>query len=268
MAGEKHMRLTIHGDIHGGGATDGEIWAVNLRQALVFGSVDDLGTFPSNWTVSATFDSHTEADWTTDKTWSADHTGGGTFDPESYLTDYVMPSVRDWIGTSEFSNQVRCLGVNLYPCDTSGNSIGSNVAHGIYTTTYTGTGSGHPLPLENTAVVSWTTNRLGRRGRGRIYTPCPPVGVLDSVGEYSDASVSNLLASSVALIEGMAYHGVGAGAPSVESVVTGPATSGGLGAYTQYAVINGARVGHQLDTQRRRRNKIAERYSSSTISQA
>ena len=53
MADEKHLLLTISG-----GYTDstlsGEIWQVGLRLALVYGTVDDVGTLPNSWAPKAT----------------------------------------------------------------------------------------------------------------------------------------------------------------------------------------------------------------------
>jgi hypothetical protein len=268
VAGEKHLRLTIFGDYVTGSEEPNEIWAVNLRQALVFGSVDDLGTFPSNWDVTPEFSSHTETDWDTTTTWRADGPGSIVFEPESYLTDYVGASVTNWIGAAGFSNKVQCLGASLYPCDTTGNSIGHNVAHLTFHTPVTGGTSGSMMPTENSVVLSWKTNRLGPRGRGRIYPPPIPVGAIDSYGLVSDGWRSTYQNAAKNTIEGMAFHGVGIAAPAVETVVTGPSSSGGLGSYTSYAVINGVRVGKVVDVQRRRRNKIGEAYTEQDISQS
>lgn len=268
MAGEKHLRLTIFGDYTDGSEESREVWAVNVRQALVFGSIDPLGTFPSNWTAAPHFSTHTETDWDTSTTWEADGPGSLTFDPESYLTDYVGASVTNWINGAGFSNKVQVLGASLYPCDTSGRSIGSNVAHLTYHTPPIGGSSAKMLPTENSVVLSWSTDRLGKRGRGRIYPPPITSDALDSYGLVADGWLSTYKNAAKNLIEGMAFHGTGTAAPAVETVVTGPSSGGGLGAYLSYGVINKVRVGHVVDTQRRRRNKIPENYSSADISQA
>jgi hypothetical protein len=229
--------------------------------------VDDLGTFPSNWTVDPHFDSHTETDWTTDTTYQINGPLTTSFDPESYLTDYVMPTLTDWMATSSHHGIARVTGASLYPCGTLGTSIGSNVAHGTFLTPVSGTGSGNCLPLENSVVLSWGTNRLGPKGRGRIYSPVGPVGILSGTGVINDTDQAAYLAGAQALIEGLSYSGSGGTNPHVRVVVTGPASTGGISPFTQYATINEARVGQIVDTQRRRRNKQPEDYDSVTITQ-
>lgn len=270
MSGEKHMKLMVQGTYAGPGSgtppENAEVWAFNIRQALVFGTVDDLGTFPSNWDVLPEFAASSEAHWDLTTTWKA-HWSTQTFEPADYLNDYVCPSLTAFMASSGIAAIVKLSSASLYPCDTTGNSIGGNVATATFTTGYYGGGSGHPLPLENSVVTSWGTNRLGRRGRGRIYGPVPSVAAINADGLLDSTVLADILSKSVALIEGMAYSGSTGDAPHVKSVVTGPASSGGLAPYTEYAVINSARVGQVVDTQRRRRNKEPEAYSSAAVSQ-
>jgi hypothetical protein len=268
VAGEKHLRLTIAGNYTAGAEDNPEIWAVNLRQALVFGTIDPLGTFPSNWSVNPSFSTHSDADWDTTTTYNISGPGGLTFDPESYLNDYVGASVTNWIEGAGFSNKVQVETASLYPCDSSGASIGGNVAHLTYHTPPVGGTSGGMLPTENSVVLSWSTERLGKRGRGRIYPPPVPVGALDTYGLVSDSWRSTYQNAAKNLIEGMAFHSVGIEHPSVETVVTGPSSSGGLAPWTAYAVITKVRVGKIVDTQRRRRNKLGEAYTEQDISQS
>lgn len=267
MAGEKHLRLQINGDYVSSSPLGGEVWACNLRLALVFGSVDDVGTFPSNWSPVANFSSHSETDWDTTTTYDIDGPLTSTFDPESYLTDYVMPSLQVWMPTVQHHGISRCTGASLYPCDTSGNAISGNVAHGIFHTPVAGTGSGSCLPLENAVVNSWETHVLGPRGRGRIFGPVPPVGAVDGTGTLTDTYVNAEVAAGKALVEGLSYSGTGGATAHVRVVVTGPSSGGGISPYTKYGTIIGLRVGHVVDTQRRRRNKQPERYVHDTITQ-
>ena len=267
MAGEKHMRLTIHGDYTPGSVDAPEVWAINLRQALVFGSVSDVDNFPSNWSVDPNFETHTETDWTTSKTWIATGPLGATFDPESYLTDQVGPALQNWMGAAGFSNHVRCTGASIYPCGTDGKAIGHNVAHLDFTTIPVGTSSGKMLPTENSAVVSWVTHVLGARGRGRVYPPPITVDALTSYGVLDSSWAATYLNSHKNTIEALSYSSVGAGGAHVRSVVTGPSSTGGAAPYTRYGTIIGARVGQVVDTQRRRRNKLPEAYQSEAVSQ-
>lgn len=264
MAGEKHLRLQIHGDTVSASALGGEVWACNIRLALVFGGVvDDVALFPSNWNVDAEFASHTETDWDTTTTWRATN-GPLVFEPTDYITNQVMPVVKTWMEQPEHHGIVRCKGVSLYPCSApSGNSIGGNVATGLFHTPVPGGGSGNPLPLENSVVLSWGTNKIGPRGKGRIYSPVGPVSILNSLGVVESTKLASYLSAAVALVAGLKLDaGVGTGARAVRPVVTGPSTGGGVGPYQGYATIKTVRVGEVVDTQRRRRNKEPELYIS------
>jgi hypothetical protein len=266
VTGEKHLKLTVHGSYVGTPELV-ETWAFNIRQALVFGDVDPVGTFPSNWSPVASFSAHTETDWTTETTWTVDGPGSETFDPESYLTDHVMPALQAFAVASNFSNRVTFLGANLYPCGTLGTAIDGNFARGIFTTIPNGSNSSLQLPAENTLVASWETDKLGRRGRGRIYPPVMGANILDSNGLVDTSPVAAHRDACKALIEALSYTGPLTPNAHVRSVVTGPATSGGSGAWASYAVINGVRVGKVMDTQRRRRRQLSEGYVSTPIDQ-
>lgn len=267
MAGEKHLKLTIFGDYTPSSVDAPEVWACNLREALVFGSVDDTGTFPSNWDVTPVFDTHTETDWTTETTYGIDGPLTATFDPESYLTDYVGPTLQGWMGGAGFSDKVRLLGAALYPCGTNGNAIGSNVARLTYTNITTGSATGNMLPTENSLAVSWQTHVLGPKGRGRIFPPPSPSSALTAYGVASSGYISTWLNAHVNTIEGLSYSGTGGATAHVRVVVTGPNSVSPGSGYLHYGTIIGARVGQVFDTQRRRRNKLPEAYSADTITQ-
>jgi hypothetical protein len=266
VANEKHLRLTIHG-AYVGSSESSEVWNFSLRQALVLGSVDDQGTFPNNWDVVPDFSTHTDTDWTTEKTWHASVGGGTVFDPESYLNDYVGATLQAFAAASNFSNRVTFLGANLYPCGTDGKAISGNYARLNFTTIPNGSNSTLQLPSENTLVCSWETHKIGRRGRGRIYPPVMGAGILTSDGLVDTSYVTAHRNAAKALVEGLSYSGVGPDTWSVRSVVTGPASSGGSAPYTKYATIIGVRVGRVMDTQRRRRRQLTENYSETPIVQ-
>lgn len=264
MAGEKHLRLQVAGGYNGTGTPTQEVWSFNLRLAIVFGTVDDIGTFPNNWEVSPLFESHTEATFTTEKTWIADGPLTANFDPESYLTDQVEPAVADFISGWKFSPRAEVRTISLYPCDSpSGNSIDGNFAKLTYTSSNPVGGGSNLMPLENSVVVSWGTDRLGPRGRGRIYTPPPGTNVLDADGLLAAGDALDLVDASTAFLAGLALSGVDT--VSVRPVVTGPTAKTGQPAYTRYGTIKEVRVGHVIDTQRRRRNAEVEGYVSDSV---
>lgn len=261
------MRMTIHGDYTPGSAVAPEVWAVNIRQALVFGSVDDVGVFPSNWDVASDFSTATETDWDLETTWGADGPLTTSFDVKSYLNDYVGTTVSNWVGVAGFSSHVRVLGVNLYPCDTTGKAIDGNYARLTYHTPPLGSSSSKMLPPENSIVASWETHKIGKRGRGRIYPPPVTVDALTSYGVVDSSFAGDYMDQGKALIEGLSYSATAGTGPHVRSVVTGPSSSGGWAPYTHYATILGIRVGLVVDTQRRRRNKLPEGYLEEAVTQ-
>jgi hypothetical protein len=116
-------------------------------------------------------------------------------------------------------------------------------------------------------VLSWETHVIGPRGRGRIFSPVPPVGALNSVGVLSSTYQDDAVASAKALLEGLSYSGTGGTTAHLRSVVTGPSSGGGISPYTRYGTIIGVRVGSVVDTQRRRRNKQPEAYVEDSITQ-
>jgi len=267
MAGEKHLRLQIQGDYTSTSALGGEVWACNIRLALVMpGSVDDIGTFPSTWSVASEFASHTETDWDTTTTYKIT-SGLSTFEPTDYLNDQVMPAIAAWMATSNHHGIAKCTGVSLYPCSApTGNSIGGNVATATFHTPVAGGGSGSSLPLENSVVLSWQTHKIGARGKGRIYSPVGGTSILNSVGVVESTHQASYLSEAVTLLEGLAYTaGVGGSGANVRPVVTGPSSTGGAAPYAGYATIIGVRVGEVVDTQRRRRNKQPELYVAAPV---
>jgi hypothetical protein len=265
VADPKHLRLSVFGGYTSGGAPDTEVWSFNMRLALVFGNVDAQGTFPDNWVVTPNFDTNTTGSYVSQKTYICENTPAG-FDPQSYLEDQAEPAVADFISGWKFSSRVQLRGMALYPCSSpSGNSIDGNFARLDYTADFPVGGGSDLLPLENSVVVSWGTERLGPRGKGRIYTPVPSKTVLDADGLLSAGDALDLVDSSVALCQGLAFTGSGLGAAQVRPVVTGPTAKAGQPAYSRYGLINAVRVGHVIDTQRRRRNAEVEDYSSDTV---
>lgn len=265
MADEKHLRLQVSGGYSGSGQPASEVWSFNLRLALVAGAVDDVGTFPDNWSVDPSFNTTVGATFTTQKTWIAGLPGFSDFDPESYLIDTVEPAVADYISGWKFSTRAEVRRIALYPCGSpSGDSIGGNFADLVYTSSNPHGAGSNIMPLENSVVVSWTTNKLGPRGKGRIYTPVPGTNVLDADGLLAAGEALDLRDASISFLEALAIGGITVA--NVRPVVTGPTAKPGEPAYSRYALINGVRVGHVIDTQRRRRNKEAETYVTGTVS--
>lgn len=116
-----------------------------------------------------------------------------------------------------------------------------------------GASSDAGLPAQCSPCVSLTTAIAGSRARGRMFLPPPDTSVLTTSGRMSAQSRTDLVAALDVFFAAMS--GNGATCVVVSSV-------GGV--YTTYNV-NTIRLGDVLDTQRRRRNSIAEVYTSAAI---
>ena len=78
-------------------------------------------------------------------------------------------------------------------------------------------------------------------------------------------AATDLRDAAVTMLQGLALDGDPALGPNTRPVVTGPTAKSGQPPYTQYAVVNGVRVGQVIDTQRRRRNKEREAYVEADV---
>jgi hypothetical protein len=264
VADEKHLKLALQGS-YVAGPLAAEVWACNIRLALVDGAVDDIGTFPSNWDVTPDFRTVTDSGNTYVTTWKGTHLTD-VFDPVSYLIDQAVPAVSAWMGGAGFSQHATLDKVTLYPCGTTGNSVGGNTTTCTLGTPVAGPASGTSLPTESTVAVSWQTHVIGPLGRGRIFSPLVPTSALGAYGLLSSGWAGTLLNGSKNMLEGLALN-TGLSQPwVVRPVVTGPTVKVGHPAYTVYGVINEVKVGQVVDTQRRRRNKLDEAYQTANPS--
>lgn len=258
----KHLRLDIIGD-YVPSTLVGEIWQTSIRLALVFGpgTVDDVGTLPDNWDPVADPISRTETDWTITSNWTVDGPSIGTWDPGDYLNDQAGPAVAAFIAGAGLSNQVRVRRLRIWP-------IGSPLGRAVPAVPYaTGTAadlewtgsypignqSSTQLPPQNSPVVSLRTLQIGSAGRGRMFLPSMTSAAL-SGAKIASTPLSDLADVAQTFVQDLAV----ASTPFVYPIVTG-------GNFTKYAVVKRVKVGNVMDTQRRRRNAIAETYQERTI---
>lgn len=137
-----------------------------------------------------------------------------------------------------------CSTVELDPA-TGRQTTGSDSTLGL-----AGTNEGESLPYQCATVVSLLTNQRNRSGRGRFYTPSPAVDQVAG-GRLAAAAVTATLTGAGELIDGLT-------AASLTPVLYSRTTK-------ETTVVQELRVGNVIDTQRRRRNKLVEEYSSSPI---
>lgn len=258
----KHLRLDIIGD-YVPNTLPGEIWQTSVRLGLIFGpgTVDDVGDLPDNWEPVADPISRTETDWTIQGNWTVDGPGIVTWDPGDYLNDQAGPAVASFILNAGLSNQVRVRRLRLWP-------IGSPLGRAVPAVPYAqgtpcelewnssypiGNQSSTQLPPQNSAVVSLRTLQIGAAGRGRMFLPSMTSAAL-SGAKIATTPQSDLADAAQTFMQDLEVSL----APFVVPIVTG-------GNYTKYARVKGIRVGNVMDTQRRRRNKIAEVYAERTV---
>lgn len=266
MANEKHLLLTVQGD-YTDSTLAAEGWQVGVRLALVFGTVDLVGTLPSNWDPAAVSINRTATNWTITGNWHVPGPVAGVFNPDDYLNDQAAPAFATWLAAiSGMSSHTRIRSLKLAPIGTNGREVPAPpYAQGTpclltYTSNYpVGSNSGNHLPLQVSAVASHRTAQTGRPGRGRMYLPSLNTGAVQTDGLFSSTWTGNTAASHVTLLESLAYDATPPYNTSVRPIVTG-------GNYTKYGIINSVKVGNVPDTQRRRRRSIPETYSTATPS--
>lgn len=126
-----------------------------------------------------------------------------------------------------------------------------------------GAGTTLILPNQCAVVATLITTKPGRTGKGRIYLPLLGGGV-GSGGRMSSTfctTIANGVKTIITSINtGLASAFPGAGATIVVGVQSQKIVGGG-----GQPAVTGVRVGDIVDTQRRRRDSIAEAYISVTV---
>lgn len=258
MAGEKHLLVEASGSYTGLNLTT-EIWAVTVRMALVFGTVDQAGTLPSNWEPVAANVNRTETLWKITGNWGISGGPGLTFSPDDYLDGQVAPAFTAWIAAAPISGLVQLDQCKVYPIGApTGKAVpappysqGTPIVLQWTSANPTGGGGIDIMPPQIALVASHTTPQPGRRGRGRMFLPGMPIASNDN-GRIASTPQSAALAAQIALLEGLSLDaGVDPANLSVRPIVTGKP-------YVNYGMITGVNVGNRYDTQRRRRNSLVE----------
>lgn len=116
-----------------------------------------------------------------------------------------------------------------------------------------GTATTTPLPNQISIVCSIQTATAGSRARGRMFLPPPVAANVTATGRFNTGSQAILADNLEDYFDAMTTAGH-------DLVVV----SGVGGAWTAYPAIN-IRVGEVFDTQRNRRNQLAEVYTTRTV---
>ena len=270
MANEKHFLLNaIGGYSAGSSGLAEETWQIGIRLVLVFGVIDDIGTLPNNWELVPETINRTETNWTIQGNWTVDGPGLLDWSGADYLNDNAGPAVKAWFtaANSSLASDAELRQLKLYPIGSTGRAIPAPpYSQGTpLILTYTGTkpvgGLSGSVPVSTSAVLSFRTQQVGRKGRGRIY---PPVIGQNAMGTgaanhlIAAAAQTNMGGTAATLLEDLSVAGVGVGAASVRPVVVGAP-------WVQYATITQVLVGRVPDVQRRRRRSVSENYVATSV---
>jgi hypothetical protein len=176
----------------------------------------------------------------------------GTVQPTQAEVDALVTPIRTWFTTTGmfFPLTTTVDEIKLAPIGTDGlyppgtDSVLATIGAAI-----TGTTSSAALPPQVAHVISLTTPLPRGRGHiGRIYLPAYRSSIPLTAGQLGTAEVDGILAATRTMINALVAT-AGLDAPIVASPLGAPINA-----------ITGLRGGRVLDTQRRRRNDIAEDY--------
>lgn len=156
---------------------------------------------------------------------------------------------------SALSSNVNITGYRLEGRDEAERLVG--VSEAAYATPLSGGGS-LGLPLPTSATISLRTNTPGARGRGRLYLPflvaSGAVGTNGRIPAATRDALGGAMRTLLGLIESTLTSTAGLGPGESLKLAVRSVTS------HQSHIVNRIQVGDVPDTQRRRRDALAESY--------
>jgi hypothetical protein len=173
-------------------------------------------------------------------------------------TDVADDAAAQWLAILAVSAFAELFHTGIQWTQVNVSELGASPADPVVTSAQTpiadgGTSTSNPLPNQIALVVSLLTAEAGSRARGRMFLPPPDLGVLTTTGRLGSAE-------AVIIADNMEdYFNNMEAAGHVTNVVSGVG-----GVYTARAV-NNIRIGNVFDTQRGRRNSLAEVYTLRAI---
>jgi len=249
-----HWLLTASGS-YVDSPNDLETWSCGIRLAGLTVGYANVGTLPTI-SVSSDFSSGSGTGYTWDRTYSCS-VAGNTFVPSDYLINQAKPAWDTFMG-AVITGKVNLKKLSIYPIGTNGKSEGGNSAHLYYTTPLVGGQGSTVLPLEVSSVLSLYTQRIGRRGRGRIYLPPLAQTALATTGLFTTTARDNVKAGGATLIGALKLDQAGPATLRVRPIITGSP-------WTDYGVVVKVRSGVVPDRQGRRRRSLPEGYVEQSV---
>lgn len=259
MTDATHVYVVFQGDFPDFPA---ESWQFGIRYKLEKNNVtpDTTGSLPTFSVEPATV-SRTEADWTIISNWNAGMGSGDFIHVDDWLNDQLAPAVVDNAADLRFSDKARFTGIKVSPIKSGGGVADLRTSQLTWTSSNpVGNLSVPQLPSECSVVVSWETEVIGRRGRGRIYLPPTAAAVLNDDGQLPSTVTQHIADGAAAFLsESAITSGILANLWALPIVTGGPP-------WTSFGQIQGCNVGNVIDTQRRRRRQLVETRSHSDVS--
>jgi hypothetical protein len=250
-----HLYLVLKGDYS---FTSAEGWQVGIRLVPADGLVDPAaeGTLDGEDT-DATSVARTESGWTISSEWKL-VSGTDVFNPDDYLNDQVAPALLNYFGPG-VANTCLMRSATLYPIKFNGKVNDSRKTVLDFVGTFPqGIDSSHQLPMEDAICVSWQTPQVGRRGRGRIYSPPAGTSAIDTHGFITSTVCDDLRDGWVSLLEGLSYTPVSLPGYHIRPIVTGSP-------WDRYGLITSVSVGNVVDRHGSRRRSIPETYNTPAV---
>lgn len=183
--------------------------------------------------------------------------------PTTLFTDAVrnaweifFEQAQNAISTSYTFTQVKAARLN-----TDGKYDGTDVAVSFPGTAVSGTRAGAPMPPQVALVATLVAGSgKGLAGKGRMYLP----GICDAVD--ATGHINSVVAQNIANNLATFFNTLNASFDVPGEVINASKGKAALlGAGARNVPVNGVRVGNVYDTQRRRRNSLAETYYVATV---
>lgn len=258
MGNINHLRLVVTGENKQSDLA-GEIWQFGVNWMPTLGSpMADIFTPDLAFDTSYNLGSTSGTGYVAERNYILEG-GVNDLDPMDWLVNQVAPAIQTYLGSTIFTNQNYVTMLEAYPIGADGLvvKLPQGPAKAVLSTTvntWDGGGTTVPCPPFVTFACSTVSVANIPRGRGRWFPPAPVASSLDSgSGLVSSSTRTTLAAASTAFLEACALN-VGPGDLYLRPCIIGSPWT------TAYA-ITGVRIGSLPDTQRRRKNGLAESYT-------
>lgn len=172
---------------------------------------------------------------------------------------------------SSISSAYKTVQVKSALLNTDGTTDLDNIDYYTYPTPISGQNVGGPMPPQIALVATLTSdNQRGLAAKGRMYLPGVNAAISSTTGKISSSATNNIKGTLKTFLDAVNV-GTGVSGKIILASKGRKVTGGGVPAGdTVYAGgvsawVTGIRIGDVYDTQRRRREQLAETYSTAVL---